>query len=473
MRSFLASSIGVATVAALAFPLAATAARAAASAPAAAAEPAGSTQSLPLAPLPGADRSGARRLPRGPGATGGAAVLPGRRGLGQRAGRTARQRPGPHPGPRRRRLVRLAGPGDPQPRPRRRPGHRRGGAAPARLHRAAVGRRLGRRRGPGGRRTGRGRDRTRRRSPPVCAWISSTPAPGPAEAGRGREHPRRRRPPTVLPALDEAATRAEAAEVSGAGIEAADVARRRTAGPARTSGRGRASSPAGAGAPTSGCARSGFVYTKSVKVAFVHHTASGNGYSCAQAPSVLRSIYRYHVKSSGWRDIGYNFAVDKCGNIYEGRAGGVAKAVMGAHTLGFNTNSTGIAVLGTYNSDQPVGRRPQSHRTARRLEARTVRSEPGGQEHAGLGRRQPLQEGAQRQASTPSPVTATGSPPTARGRACTAGSARPASPRPTTRAGADRPHAHPDGLHTLAGREFRRTRDGIRRPAPAGSRDDR
>jgi N-acetylmuramoyl-L-alanine amidase len=96
-----------------------------------------------------------------------------------------------------------------------------------------------------------------------------------------------------------------------------------------------------------------FVYTTSVKAAFVHHSATGNNYTCAQAPSVLRSIYRYHVVSSGWRDFGYNFAVDKCGNIYEGRAGGVAKAVLGAHTLGFNTDSVGIAVLGTYSLSTP------------------------------------------------------------------------------------------------------------------------
>lgn len=97
----------------------------------------------------------------------------------------------------------------------------------------------------------------------------------------------------------------------------------------------------------------GFVYTKKVKAAFVHHTASGNNYSCSQAPSVIRGIYRYHVVSSGWRDIGYNFLVDKCGNIYEGRAGGVAKAVRGAHTRGFNTNSMGIAVLGSFGDTKP------------------------------------------------------------------------------------------------------------------------
>ncbi|WP_129771749.1 N-acetylmuramoyl-L-alanine amidase [Streptomyces sp. L-9-10] len=94
-------------------------------------------------------------------------------------------------------------------------------------------------------------------------------------------------------------------------------------------------------------------YSKTLKAAFVHHSATGNNYSCRQAPSVLRSIYRYHVKSSGWRDIGYNFAIDKCGNIYEGRAGGVTRPVLGAHTLGFNTSSVGIAVLGTYGGTNP------------------------------------------------------------------------------------------------------------------------
>ncbi|MFF2509179.1 N-acetylmuramoyl-L-alanine amidase [Streptomyces sp. NPDC058067] len=96
-----------------------------------------------------------------------------------------------------------------------------------------------------------------------------------------------------------------------------------------------------------------FVYTSKVKAAFVHHSATGNNYSCSQAPSVIRGIYRYHVESMGWRDIGYNFVIDKCGTIYEGRAGGVAKPVMGAHTLGFNTNSMGIAVLGTFGSAKP------------------------------------------------------------------------------------------------------------------------
>ncbi|WP_234347499.1 peptidoglycan recognition protein family protein [Streptomyces specialis] len=97
----------------------------------------------------------------------------------------------------------------------------------------------------------------------------------------------------------------------------------------------------------------GFVYTDTVKTVFVHHTAGTNDYSCSEAPAIIRGIYKYHVESQGWRDIGYNFLVDKCGEIYEGRAGGVAEPVQGAHTLGFNHNSMGVSVLGTYSSTAP------------------------------------------------------------------------------------------------------------------------
>ncbi|MFF3110006.1 peptidoglycan recognition protein [Kitasatospora sp. NPDC057904] len=97
----------------------------------------------------------------------------------------------------------------------------------------------------------------------------------------------------------------------------------------------------------------GFVYTGAVRVTFVHHTVTATDYACSDAPRLIRSIYQYHVQSNGWRDIGYNFLVDRCGTIYEGRAGGVDQPVFGAHTLGFNTNSSGIAAIGTYSSDDP------------------------------------------------------------------------------------------------------------------------
>ncbi|GGR38397.1 hypothetical protein GCM10010168_66310 [Actinoplanes ianthinogenes] len=91
-------------------------------------------------------------------------------------------------------------------------------------------------------------------------------------------------------------------------------------------------------------------YTGPVGVFFVHHTATGNGYSCKSSTSVVRGIEAYQVKSKGWNDIGYNFLVDKCGTIFEGRRGGVTRNVLGAHTLGFNTNASAVAVIGDYRS---------------------------------------------------------------------------------------------------------------------------
>ncbi|PBC97465.1 N-acetylmuramoyl-L-alanine amidase [Streptomyces sp. Ag82_O1-15] len=91
-------------------------------------------------------------------------------------------------------------------------------------------------------------------------------------------------------------------------------------------------------------------YNADVKAVFVHHTDGANDYSCADSPSIIRSIYAYHVQVSGWKDIGYNFLVDKCGTIFEGRKGGVDLPVFGAHTYGWNRESAGVAVLGDYTT---------------------------------------------------------------------------------------------------------------------------
>ncbi|MFD4576394.1 N-acetylmuramoyl-L-alanine amidase [Streptomyces sp. NPDC058417] len=97
------------------------------------------------------------------------------------------------------------------------------------------------------------------------------------------------------------------------------------------------------------------VYTPSgkIKAFVVHHTAGSNNFTCAQAPSVIRGVFAYHVQQLGWRDIGYNFLVDTCGTIYEGRKGGVDRAVLGAHTYGFNSQTSGVAVLGDYSTKAP------------------------------------------------------------------------------------------------------------------------
>lgn len=97
----------------------------------------------------------------------------------------------------------------------------------------------------------------------------------------------------------------------------------------------------------------GYLPDGKVKAVVVHHTAESNSYTCAQGPAVVRGIYAYHVKQLGWKDVGYNFLVDKCGTVYEGRKGGVDRPVMGAHAYGFNAETTGISVLGTYTDTAP------------------------------------------------------------------------------------------------------------------------
>jgi N-acetylmuramoyl-L-alanine amidase len=94
-------------------------------------------------------------------------------------------------------------------------------------------------------------------------------------------------------------------------------------------------------------------YAPAVRYALVHHTAGSNSYTRSQSAAIVRGIEIYHVKGNGWNDIGYNFLVDKYGQIFEGRYGGVDKNVVGAHAQGFNTGSVGVAVLGTYNAAAP------------------------------------------------------------------------------------------------------------------------
>ena len=85
-----------------------------------------------------------------------------------------------------------------------------------------------------------------------------------------------------------------------------------------------------------------------LKMAVVHHTASTNSYSPSQVPGILRSTQAYHMDARGWSDIGYNFLVDRFGGIWEGRGGGMGRAVIGAHAAGFNTGSVGVSVIGNF-----------------------------------------------------------------------------------------------------------------------------
>jgi hypothetical protein len=93
-----------------------------------------------------------------------------------------------------------------------------------------------------------------------------------------------------------------------------------------------------------------------VRFAVLHHTgvSSHNEYDRSEVPGIIRGMYRYHTQSLGWKDIGYNFIVDRYGTVWEGRHGGIERGVVGAHAAGFNTGSFGVALLGNFETAQPT-----------------------------------------------------------------------------------------------------------------------
>jgi hypothetical protein len=91
-------------------------------------------------------------------------------------------------------------------------------------------------------------------------------------------------------------------------------------------------------------------YATTLGFAVVHHTAGSNDYTREQSAAIVKAIQLYHVQGNGWNDVGYNFLVDKYGQVFEGRYGGIERNVVGAHAEGFNTGSVGVALLGNYQA---------------------------------------------------------------------------------------------------------------------------
>jgi SpoIID/LytB domain protein len=99
--------------------------------------------------------------------------------------------------------------------------------------------------------------------------------------------------------------------------------------------------------------RSGPKIAPTIKAAFIHHTASQSNYTPEEAPAQMRNLYTYFTKGLKYSDMAYNFIVDRFGRLYEGRGGGVDKAVVGGHTAGFNDETFAISALGNFQKFKP------------------------------------------------------------------------------------------------------------------------
>ena len=87
-----------------------------------------------------------------------------------------------------------------------------------------------------------------------------------------------------------------------------------------------------------------------------HHTAGSNSYARSDSKAIVRSTQAYHMSGRGWCDIGYNFLVDKYGQIFEGRSGGVLLQVRGAHAGNYtvNTYDMGVSMIGNLDKVRPT-----------------------------------------------------------------------------------------------------------------------
>lgn len=85
----------------------------------------------------------------------------------------------------------------------------------------------------------------------------------------------------------------------------------------------------------------------------IHCTATRPGQPCT-----VETIRRYH-RSLGWADIGYHYVIYPDGSTHPGRP----VELSGAHTIGHNAHSIGIAYVGGLDSDgQPADTRTPNQR---------------------------------------------------------------------------------------------------------------
>ena len=89
--------------------------------------------------------------------------------------------------------------------------------------------------------------------------------------------------------------------------------------------------------------------------AVLHHTDGTNSYSRSQSRAIMRGMQLFHMRSRGWCDIGYNFVVDKYGQIFVGRGPDIRAQIRGAHAGNWdvNTYTMGVSMMGNFDRARP------------------------------------------------------------------------------------------------------------------------
>lgn len=88
-----------------------------------------------------------------------------------------------------------------------------------------------------------------------------------------------------------------------------------------------------------------------------HHAAGFSAETLTEGLAQVKAIQEFHQNGRGWSDIGYQFVVDKAGNVYQGRPflddattlDALPALARGAHVGGANTGNIGICLLGCYH----------------------------------------------------------------------------------------------------------------------------
>lgn len=88
-----------------------------------------------------------------------------------------------------------------------------------------------------------------------------------------------------------------------------------------------------------------------------HHAAGYSAENIDQGKAQMRAMQDLHQNVRGWSDIGYQFAIDRAGNLYQGRPfmdnstslSQVPVLALGAHAGGANTGNIGVVIMGCYH----------------------------------------------------------------------------------------------------------------------------